>query len=456
MFYEVPSKYKYDAGANGYRLLFTCILYVFAFSACYADVYASLGPRMEDDHLLYAAMMINALKPAAALFVGIWIVLSLFDTSAMFVLLFVCTLAFFGSFGLFVELMIDRFWSCNSPRRPRNSCNDPLYCCVWYAQVSSCAGLGPCPGSNVTSQSDLKPNPDSLELLIFCAIFMGLELLMIVFSSAVLNRLRRLNHAAALTNKALRAYHENGSDVYDGTDVDDDEDDEASEDESASAGEEGSKGKDEERTEEETSVKKGSVSSSIGNDVDRPFKTGPRTRTLRAERTHDEGRDFQTKHLLSKPATGSGRTGLLSVIGKSKNDFSKPGSRRKNIELRYETHAVSNSASVRYRTEDVEIDVNEKEEEEDVEDDIAGSNPSAARKKPCDPSCDGPFEKFKSFATRILGTISSYFSTFYYYAFYHSKTFAIYELHCKGREVYLSNRKEEKKYARKPVPPADA
>jgi hypothetical protein len=446
--YEKLQKYKYDAGVLGYWLLLGCILYIFAFAAYYASVYMSLGHRVELDYVLNVLMIWSALKPIFALVIIIWIVFSIFDAVGMLIMIASGMFIWFGTIGLSVKLLSDRFFDCNLPVAPHNICNDLLYCCVYYNVLPSCAGLGPCPNATmeVDDFSDLTPNQDIEILGIFTLIFFVLELVLTLLAVGVLMRLKRLDHSVVLTNIALRRYYEEGpgdlnyggngegglaEDAFKNRKKNDDDDDEEEEDE---------KDNPEKDKTSLADVKKPTVQSriaapTIGASIHMPLP-------LRSKTTIPIAKKIEQ----TTPLGGKKKAPASNAIKKTPVKITKGlGTNVKNSDRGDRSRFVRSVAPAIAGKNDVRIPMDK--------------TTTMTRNRECVKCCndvmrctccygDGGIQaKLHLFAQ----TIASKYNSAYYYAFYHLTTFAINELYHKKDPnlIYMSNKKKGTSYDKK-------
>ena len=178
--YEKASKYRYSVGFLGYLLVFLCFAYVVIWICYYCSVFLDVAFKSKKDDFLNTLLIWSALKPGLALFVAVYVVLSLYDPVTLLILVISCGVIWAGTLAMNIKFLVDRFATCNSASDPHNLCNDLLYCCVHFDTVASCAGLGPC--SNVTSfsgtgnltASNLHVNEDFARLGIFSGLFVVL------------------------------------------------------------------------------------------------------------------------------------------------------------------------------------------------------------------------------------------------------------------------------------------
>jgi len=129
---------------------FITFIYVVAVIIFYSVPYLFFGRNIELGSFYGALLAWNSFKPVliyAVIFSITQQRLSMFITFvfggfALFVII--------GTFVLQIAVLHDIFIKCNGENNPNHPCNDPLYCCVYYATNSFCSGKGPCFGINTT------------------------------------------------------------------------------------------------------------------------------------------------------------------------------------------------------------------------------------------------------------------------------------------------------------------
>lgn len=455
--YEKYTKYKYDTGPLGYWLLLTCVVYIFGFSAYYATVYVNLGTRVENDEMLNKLMIWNALKPALAVLILIWIIFSLFDAIGIFLLIVPCMVVFFGSFAMTIKLLIDRYSTCNSSQTPHNICNDPLYCCAYFDVVSTCSGLGPCPGSNVTIPSDLIPNDDLEMFGIFAGIFFFLELFLILLAMGVLSRLKRLKVAAILTNKMLMRYYETGEDE------EEEEEDDIVDDVERFEMTKKEKGEDENGNEDEPEMSNAKAPYKLESKIDdrisnslplpvlglpKPPVLEPRERESLSSSSLSAGN--RTKRIIKSNLRATNQhSQKAKSINPNVTDYSFTNRRNLSNPSRRNEVRISIDANINQRTTR-----RYKQQRHDENDRSSNCTPNGIEySRGCEKCGDNicfnikhHFDQFKSSCFGMLQKISSRACSIYYYGFYHLNTFTVYELRDKkdANVIYLTKKRRRK------------
>jgi hypothetical protein len=378
-------------------------------------------------------MIWNALKPALAILILIWIIFSLFDAVGVFLLIVPCMVIFFGSFALAIKILIDRYSTCNSAQTPHNVCNDPLYCCVYYATVPSCAGLGPCPGSGVNTANDLKVNADLEMFGIFVGIFFFVELFIVLLTMSVLSRLKRLKAAAILTNKMLIKYYETGE-----------------EEEEEEGGPKGGPEDDEEKNVEESGNRRAQQSEISVNSIllenDPSRDLAPhfdQISTKPRERSSTIGTEIRKKKIIKSNDPTSKRSAVAPT--------NKMRIQSANVRNEGRSRRTANSRScaevripIGSRTKSKQKQIGERDDFNADEED------NGACKRCGKESCFDVrhrFENVKSLCSDAIQKISSKLYSVYYYCFYHLNTFTIYEMYNKKNDdiIYLSKKHRRKR-----------
>ena len=168
--------------------------------------YLNLSPEVPSDQEFLSGLLTwSTLKPIVVLLILACLIFSLYDPAYLIVLCVACGVIWVGTVMLGIDLIVIATTQCNSPYFPDSACNDLLYCCAYYDQVPSCAGLGPCTPS--VTPSKLAMNSDFFTVTVFTGIFFFLELLLIVVSFGALTRMKVVYRDAVIENNALHDYY---------------------------------------------------------------------------------------------------------------------------------------------------------------------------------------------------------------------------------------------------------
>lgn len=167
-------------GAAGALFGLLNFVYVILFVVYYATSYLFLDPfpgSILEIFKLWSAL--KAVIPIVALIMAVFEVTSLPLVLIQVLLIAAVSVSSLGIGGL----LLTDLPTCNAPDAPFNFCNDPLYCCVYYASVAPCAPMGPC---NETATphlpqvpSDLFLNPDWVAMAEFTGLFFLLEVVLL-------------------------------------------------------------------------------------------------------------------------------------------------------------------------------------------------------------------------------------------------------------------------------------
>lgn len=177
----------YNTGAVGASFTVFNVIYIFGLIGYYATS-LSFTQDIPANSILGIFLIWSTLKPLVPLFSAIWGALQITNIVLAFLLVVIIGGIWVGTIGLLSKLLFDFATTCNTPKDFNNICNDLRYCCVFFAEVPSCAGLGPCPGmDNPQTPSDLNVNSDFTLLVIFTSFFFVIELILILLSFGTYN-----------------------------------------------------------------------------------------------------------------------------------------------------------------------------------------------------------------------------------------------------------------------------
>ena len=161
---------------NGLVLCYSFLLLVY-----FNDVCSIHGNRFYEGWImLYVSLLWSLAKPFLP---GCYIVASLLGKSKIPVYS-ICVLVLVSIFAGSVLQLVIAFMliaGTNSEYFPNNPGNDPLYCCVYYATVPECSGMGPC--DPIVVSADLHADPWVSRYLGYLWGFVAIESLLLAFTT---------------------------------------------------------------------------------------------------------------------------------------------------------------------------------------------------------------------------------------------------------------------------------
>lgn len=188
-------------GFFGYLTTFVILIYVFAYIAFLFTLdtnYDNIGNSLIKTFLIWTSIRLITTFLSIAYCVlnvvnGFWISILIVCWGVLLV----------GTVGILAQCTMD-WTTANSINNPKNIANDPLYCCAFYQEVSSCNGFGPC--NPIVKAEDLKLNRDFEILFYFNLIFFVFELILIYLNLMVSNRRARARKLEIQFNEEMYGY----------------------------------------------------------------------------------------------------------------------------------------------------------------------------------------------------------------------------------------------------------
>lgn len=175
-----PAVYMdFNTGAVGVAATVVAVIYgallIFYFIWPFLNAEANIRSTLYKVFLVWSTF-----KPVILFMMATYSALNVTNAGLTFLLLVLIGIIAVGSLGM-IAFAVALLPQCNTVAGGANAaCNDLLYCCVYFASVPECAGLGPCPPPNPQVPSDLSLNTDFLIMLITIAVLFVSEIVMAI------------------------------------------------------------------------------------------------------------------------------------------------------------------------------------------------------------------------------------------------------------------------------------